>query len=116
MFAKNAGYEGRECEFLKNNFEEWIKYLNDDGILQLLYYYCLKVNLVKSIYEQDGSLIYNLLKDEYIILELIPTAINPQKGDIIQLSALKLKGLQLQDRFDERLEEIKGLQKDSIRT
>ena len=47
----------------------------------------------------------NLLKDEYIILELIPTAINPQKGDIIQLSALKLKGLQLQDRFDERLEE-----------
>jgi DNA polymerase III alpha subunit (gram-positive type) len=47
----------------------------------------------------------NLLKDEYIILELIPTAIHPSKGDIIQLSALKLKGLQLQERFDERLEE-----------
>lgn len=47
----------------------------------------------------------NLLKDEYIILEIIPTAIHPSKGDIIQLSALKLKGIQLQDRFDERLEE-----------
>ena len=47
----------------------------------------------------------DLLKDEYIILELIPTAIHPSKGDIIQLSALKLKGIQLQDRFDERLEE-----------
>ncbi len=47
----------------------------------------------------------NLLKEEYIILEIIPTAIHPSKGDIIQLSALKIKGLQLQDRFDERLEE-----------
>ncbi len=47
----------------------------------------------------------NLLKDEYIIIEIIPTAIHPSKGDIIQLSALKLKGIQLQDRFDERLEE-----------
>ena len=47
----------------------------------------------------------DLLKEEYIILELIPTAISPNKGDIIQLSALKLKGLQLQSRFDERLEE-----------
>lgn len=47
----------------------------------------------------------NLLKDEYIIIELIPTSIHPSKGDIIQLSALKLKGIQLQDRFDERLEE-----------
>ena len=47
----------------------------------------------------------DLLKDEYIILELIPTAIHPSKGDIIQLSALKLKGIQLQGRFDERLEE-----------
>ena len=43
--------------------------------------------------------------DEYIIIELIPTSIHPSKGDIIQLSALKLKGIQLQDRFDERLEE-----------
>ena len=47
----------------------------------------------------------NLLKEEYIIVEIIPTAIHPSKGDIIQLSALKLKGIQLLDRFDQRLEE-----------
>ncbi len=47
----------------------------------------------------------DLKKDEYIILEIIPTAIHPSRGDIIQLSALKLKGLVLQDRFDYRLEE-----------
>ena len=47
----------------------------------------------------------DLLKDEYIIVEIIPTAIHPDKGDIIQLSALKLKGIKLIDRFDERLEE-----------
>lgn len=47
----------------------------------------------------------NLLKDEYIILELIPTAITKEKGDIIQLSALKLQGLNLIERFDYRLNE-----------
>lgn len=47
----------------------------------------------------------NLLKEKYIILEIIPTAINPKKGDIIQLSALKLDGLNLLDRFDYRLRE-----------
>lgn len=46
-----------------------------------------------------------LLKEKYIILEIIPTAINPKKGDIIQLSALKLNGLNLLDRFDYRLRE-----------
>ena len=40
---------------------------------------------------------------EYIILEIIPTSSNPNKGSIIQLSALKLKGLDLIDRFDYRL-------------
>ncbi len=47
----------------------------------------------------------DLLKDEYIILEIIPTAIKKEKGDIIQLSAIKLKGLNLLDRFDYRLRE-----------
>ena len=47
----------------------------------------------------------NLLNEEYVILEIIPTAIHPSKGDIIQLSALKIKGIQLQGRFDERLNE-----------
>lgn len=42
---------------------------------------------------------------EYIILEIIPTAISPEKGMLAQISALKLKGLTLLDRFDYRLEE-----------
>lgn len=54
----------------------------------------------------------DLMKEEYIILEIIPTAIHPSKGDIIQLSALKLKGLQLQERFDERLKEELIIQTD----
>lgn len=44
---------------------------------------------------------------EYIIVEIIPTASTPDKGEIIQLSALKLKGLELIDRFDYRLQEEK---------
>ena len=40
---------------------------------------------------------------KYVILELIPDAINPSKGNIIQLSALMLDGLKLLDRFDYRL-------------
>lgn len=47
----------------------------------------------------------DLMKEKYIILEIIPTAIHPSKGDIIQLSALKLNGLQLEGRFDYRLSE-----------
>lgn len=47
----------------------------------------------------------DLLKEKYIILELIPTALTKEKGDIIQLSALKINGLCLLERFDYRLEE-----------
>ena len=49
----------------------------------------------------------DLKKDRYIILELIPTASKKENGEIIQLSALKLDGLQLISRFDCRLEEDK---------
>lgn len=49
----------------------------------------------------------NLLEEKYIIVEIIPTASTPKKGEIIQLSALKLDGLQLIDRFDYRLQEDK---------
>ena len=44
---------------------------------------------------------------EYIILELIPTSQDIKTGEIIQLSALKIKDLQLIDRFDYRLIEDK---------
>ncbi len=47
-----------------------------------------------------------MMKDkEYIILEIIPTSSNPKNGTIIQLSALKIKGLKLLDRFDYRLKD-----------
>lgn len=45
------------------------------------------------------------MKHTYVILELIPTASSPEKGDIIQLSALKIRDLELIDRFDYRLRE-----------
>lgn len=44
---------------------------------------------------------------KYVILELIPTSLNPEKGEIIQLSALKINDLKLIDRFDYRLVESK---------
>lgn len=42
----------------------------------------------------------DLLKKEYIIVEVIPTKV--KGGEIAQLSALKLRGLELIDRFDYR--------------
>ncbi len=47
----------------------------------------------------------NLNKRKYIILELIPTSINPENGLIVQVSALKLNGIKIIDRFDYRLKE-----------
>lgn len=47
----------------------------------------------------------DLLNEKYIILELIPTSLNPDKGLIIQISALKIDGIKLLDRFDYRLNE-----------
>lgn len=47
--------------------------------------------------------IMDIKNKDYIILEIIPTSSNPETGSIIQLSALKLKGLDLIDRFDYRL-------------
>ena len=44
---------------------------------------------------------------KYVILELIPTSLNPDKGEIIQLSALKLDDLKLIDRFDYRIVDSK---------
>lgn len=39
----------------------------------------------------------------YVILEIIPTAVDEKRGEIVQLSALKLNGLILKNRFDYRL-------------
>ena len=45
----------------------------------------------------------NLKKDKCIIVEVIPTHSNSEKGFIAQISALKLNGLVLEDRFDYRV-------------
>ena len=45
------------------------------------------------------------MNEKYVILELIPTSSDPKRGDIIQLSALKIDNLNLVDRFDYRISE-----------
>ena len=45
----------------------------------------------------------NVQKDKYIIVEIIPTHSNPEHGWIAQISALKLEGIRLIDRFDYRV-------------
>lgn len=47
------------------------------------------------------------MKNKYIILEIIPSNIDPKKGDIVQLSALKINDFKLIDRFDYRLNKDK---------
>ena len=47
----------------------------------------------------------NLQKDNYVIVEIIPTHSNSKQGMIAQISALKLKGIHLLDRFDYRVKE-----------
>ena len=55
-----------------------------------------------------------LSKSKYVIVELIPTAIKKENGVLVQLSALKLDGLKLLDRFDYRINEDKVPLKDFI--
>ena len=47
----------------------------------------------------------NLHKDKYIIVEIIPTHSDNTKGFIAQISALKLDGIKLLDRFDYRVKD-----------
>ena len=47
----------------------------------------------------------DLQKDKYIIVEIIPTHSNAENGFIAQISALKLNGIKLEDRFDYRVED-----------
>ena len=46
----------------------------------------------------------DLQKDKYIIVEVIPTHSDYNQGFIAQISALKLEGIKLIDRFDYRVE------------
>lgn len=47
----------------------------------------------------------DLQNDQYIIVEIIPTHSQAEKGFIAQISALKLKGIQLIERFDYRVDD-----------
>ena len=47
----------------------------------------------------------DLYKDKYIIVEIIPTTSKKETGFIAQISALKLEGIKLLDRFDYRVKE-----------
>ena len=47
----------------------------------------------------------DLKNEKYIILEIIPTKVSG--GDVAQLSALKIDGIKLMDRFDYRLDKSK---------
>ena len=47
----------------------------------------------------------NINNEKIIIMELIPTNLKKNNGVVIQLSALKLDGLKLLDRFDYRLKD-----------
>jgi DNA polymerase III alpha subunit (gram-positive type) len=51
----------------------------------------------------------NIEKEKYIIVEIIPTTRSKYSGEIAQISALKIDGLNLIDRFDYRLNEDKIL-------
>lgn len=44
---------------------------------------------------------------KYVILEIIPSSLFPQKGEVLQLSALKVDDFKIVDRFDKRIVESK---------
>lgn len=46
----------------------------------------------------------DLKNSKYVILEIIPTSPNPKTGDVAQISALKVDGVKLLERFDYRLD------------
>lgn len=56
----------------------------------------------------------DLLKDKYIIVEIIPTSLNKENGQIVELTALKLDGLKLIDRFNYRLKKDNVVLKDFL--
>ena len=47
------------------------------------------------------------MEGKYVIVEIIPEAISPEKGNLVQISALKIEDLKLVDRFDYRICEEK---------
>lgn len=52
-FISIYGYEGKEKEFIRKNFIEWLSHLNDKGILQLLYIYSVRGQCAEIIRMAD---------------------------------------------------------------
>lgn len=49
----------------------------------------------------------DLVKDKYVIVEIIPTSLKKENGQVVELTALKVDGLKLVDRFNYRLNKDK---------
>lgn len=56
-------------------------------------------------YNLEGDCMMDLQKEKYIIVEVIPTHSDCEQGFIAQISALKLDGIKLEDRFDYRVDD-----------
>ena len=56
----------------------------------------------------------DLLKDKYIIAEVIPTGLSKENGQVVELTALKIDELKLVDRFNYRLKKENVLLKDFL--
>jgi len=56
----------------------------------------------------------DLLKDKYIIAEVIPTGLSKENGQVVELTALKVDELKLVDRFNYRLKKENVLLKDFL--
>lgn len=57
----------------------------------------------------------DIKNNNYIIIEIIPTTRSKYSGDIAQISALKIEGLKLIDRYDYRLNKDKILIPDILK-
>ena len=55
-----------------------------------------------------------LTKNKYVIVEIIPTSLNKDNGQVVELTALKVDGLKLIDRFNYRLNKEKVVLKDFL--
>lgn len=55
------------------------------------------------------------MNKKFIIVELIPEARTPEKGNLVQVSALKIDNLRLVDRFDYRVNEKHITNKDLVK-
>ncbi len=59
-YAKKAGFEGKEDKFINNNFNVWIKHLNHDGLIQLMYLYSILGQYDEALFLKEALNDYSL--------------------------------------------------------